>query len=68
MLKTSVARETFPETLEVMSHEYQLWRHIYTTNDVTAFPETFPTQLCLIVRLLKTHFFTSFLDFAKSTE
>ena len=40
-----VARETFPETPEVMSHVYQLWRHIYTTNDVTAFPETFPTQL-----------------------
>ena len=36
-----VARETFPETPEVMSHVYQLWRHIYTTNDVTAFPETF---------------------------
>ena len=45
MDESRVARETFPETPEVMSHVYQLWRHIYTTNDVTAFPETFPTQL-----------------------
>ena len=42
----TVARETFPETLEVMSYVYQLWRHSYTTNDVTSLPETFPTQLC----------------------
>ena len=38
-----VARETFPETPEVMSYVYQLWRHTYSTNDVT-----FPTQLWIV--------------------
>ena len=47
MLLHRVARETFPETLEVMSYVNQLWQHMYTTNDVTWFLETFPTQLCL---------------------
>ena len=42
---TRVARETFVETPEVMSHLYQLWHHIYTNDDVTPFPQMFPTQL-----------------------
>jgi len=45
---TRVARETFPETPEFMSCLYQLWHHTYSTNDVTLFPETFPTELCFI--------------------
>jgi len=35
LVSSIVAMETFPETPEVMSYVYQLWRHIYTTNDVT---------------------------------
>ena len=44
---TSLASQTIGQSPEVTLYLYQLWRHIYTSNDVTAIAQSIGTQVCL---------------------
>ena len=44
-LRTSVASQSFGQSPEVTLYLYQLWRHIYTSNDVTAIAQSIGTQV-----------------------
>ena len=54
LLKSSLASQTIGHSPEVTLYLYQLWRHIYTNNDVTAIAQSFGTQHlfedCIVVQ------------------
>ena len=48
-LRTSVASQSIGQSPEVTLYLYQLWCHIYTSNDVTAIAQSIGTQVWQVV-------------------